>query len=282
MESIKIIRSAKINLGLEIINKREDGYHNIESIMQEIDLYDEVYLEKSDQFQITSNNKYIPLGEDNLVYKAYRLLADKYNKTDKFKIHIEKNIPVMAGLAGGSADGAAVLLALNEMWQLGLDTRELEDLSSELGADFPFCIRGGTCFASRIGDKLRDLPSFSGVDILIINPKIPISTAEVYSKIRIENKKVSLSKLEEAIEDRDLEKLGHELFNRMEEVVFKSHPEIKSIKEELLQQGALGALMSGSGSSVFGIFKDQASLNRARDYFQSYYQDYIIIASKTI
>lgn len=283
MKEITLNSYGKINLSLEVINRREDGYHNLVTVMQEIDLKDEVTITKGEEFKITSNIKELPRGEENLVYKAWELLKP-YKKTDtEVEIHIEKKIPMGAGLAGGSSNAGAVLKGLNQLWNLKLTEEELEKLGVKIGADVPFTIRGGTKLAKGIGNEFTFLPSLSNIDILLINPQINIRTEDVYKNLIIEETNLEKTeKLIKGIENRDLNLIGQNLTNSLESVVFKEYEIIKTLKEELKELGALGSLMSGSGSSVFGIFENERELEKAKKELKTKYPNYLILKVNTI
>ena len=268
MEEIKIDSYAKVNLSLDIVNKREDGYHNIETIMQEIDLKDDIYIKTRDRgLVIRSNSRELPLDERNLVYKAYASLK-KLSGIDKgAEIYIDKKIPLGGGLAGGSSNCAASLIGLNELWDLGYSMEELSRLGSSLGADVPFFFLGGTAYGEGIGDRLSPLRSLGGNYILLANSGIHISTKEVYEGLGFteEPRKTRIREKLAYIEDGDLETLARSMENVMEDMVFLKYPELKSIKETMEDYGSLGSLMTGSGATVFGLFDDYGKMLECRD-----------------
>lgn len=265
MDEIITYSNAKINLSLDVLYKRDDGYHEIESIMQEIDLRDKLIFKNKDKgITIRSNNPHIPLDTHNLVYKVWEKL-NLYTGLDKgIDIYIEKNIPMAAGLAGGSSNAAATFKALNKLWDLKLSDGELMKLGGELGADIPFCLRGGTALARGIGEKLQSLKALRGVNILVCNPGFEISTPFGYSLVDLDDEGFKIDGLIEAIETGDLEKLAKSIKNKMEGGIIKKYPIIQRIKEEMLKSGALASIMSGSGPSVFGIFRDETTMEKAR------------------
>lgn len=268
MKKITIDAHAKINLSLDVLSKREDGYHELEMIMQQLELKDIVTIEEIDSgFNLTSNSQEIPLDETNLVYKAYKLMADTFNINKGISIHIEKNIPVAGGLAGGSADAAAVLKGLNTLWELSLNEKELMEIGLKIGADVPFCIMGGTAFAEGIGEKLTRLNRFSDRLVLIANPGLNISTAYVYQNLKLD-KIVDRPKTEDLlkyIEKGDTKNVAVNMKNVLETVTIEKHPILDDIKEQIISYGALGSLMSGSGPTIFGIFNDLEDMERCAE-----------------
>lgn len=257
----EIDAKAKINLALDIIRKRDDGYHEIKSIMQEISLCDKlIFKEIKSGVKIVSNNERLPQNKDNLVYKAYEILAEITNTKTGIEVNIIKNIPLSAGLAGGSSNAAATLIALNEMWGLKFSVEKLMEIGEKLGSDIPFCLVGGTKLAEGKGEKLTDIKPFKDKHILLVNPGFEISTPYVYSKIKIDDNRIDIDTLIKAIEMNDIHTVANRLENKMEKVVLKEFPLIKEIKDFMLNNGALGALMSGSGASVFSIYDDYEKL----------------------
>ncbi len=283
MDLIRLEAFAKINLGLDVIGRRPDGYHDIITIMQEIDLRDKIVLEKiGEGIIIESNKEDLPTNSDNLVYKVWELMRDKYSLKGGLRCYIEKNIPVAGGLAGGSTDAAAALRGINELWGLGLASEDLEALASSLGADIPFCLRGGTLLARGIGDEFEDIGSLAGLNVLLVNPKIGISTREVYEGLDLSRRPGDFSEIIRAVKARDLDGLGEKLYNRLEENVVIKYPEINNLKELMLKYNASGTLMSGSGSTVFGIFKNMEDLNRCSEKIKTRFKDYIVVGTKTL
>lgn len=270
MEEIIIYAPAKINLSLDILFKREDGYHQIESIMQEISLKDKLIFKNRDKgIVIESNNPHIPLDFHNLVYKVWEKI-NLYTKEERgLYIYIEKNIPVSAGLAGGSSNAAATFKALNTLWKLDLAREDLMQLAEGLGADIPFCIMGGTALARGIGSDLKPIKSLKDINILICNPGFPISAKYAYNLLDLKEERIDTKKLIKAIENKNIEDLAKEIKNKMEKPIIKKYPVIGEIKNTMLASGALGALMSGSGPTVFGIFKDSQSLEKAKSILQA-------------
>ena len=248
----------KINLALDILYKRNDAYHEIKSIMQSIDLKDRLIFKEIDKgIVIESNNSQVPIDSTNLVYRAYEKIVEITGVSKGIKVIIEKNIPVAAGLAGGSTNAATTLLTLNKLWDLNLTEKELIKIGKELGADVPFCIMGGTALAEGIGDKLIRLKSFSNKHILLCNPDIKISTEYAYSKVKISKDRIDIDAMISSIENNDEKAVAEKMANTMEFAIIEEYPIIGKIKRTMIENGALGALMSGSGSTVFGIYDDE-------------------------
>jgi len=247
----------KINLALDVLFKRDDGYHEINSIMQKISLHDTVVIEEGGKgVDIECDNKLVPLDHTNLVHKAWEEISKLTGTKAGIRVRIHKRIPVAAGLAGGSSNGAAVLKGLNEMWNLGLSQRDLMDIGGRMGADIPFCILGGTALAEGIGERLTSLKPFRDKHILLANPGIGISSAYAYSRLAIPNDHKDMEPMLQCIEKDDLKCLAQEMFNVFEAAIIPENPIIGDIKKTMEDNGALGALMSGSGASVFGLYDD--------------------------
>lgn len=244
----------KINLALRITEKRCDGYHNIDTIFQSISLYDTIRLEKAETFSLTCSNPSLPCDETNLAYKAYDILRPYCKESDAVHIHIEKHIPLAAGLAGGSTDCAAVLRGLNRLWNLGLSYRDLCTLGEKLGADVPFCIRGGTARGTGIGEVLTDLPALPDWPIVIVHPHLSVHTGKAYSLFdtKAVTRLIDINAQEEAVRTGIVDKVIAALGNTFEELVIPHMPELAKLKERLHGQG-LTPLMSGSGPTLFAI-----------------------------
>lgn len=248
---------AKINLSLDVVRKRDDGYHEIKSIMQQIDLRDFLSIsENKNGVIITCDNDQVPVDESNLVYKAWEELSKLLNTNIGIRVDIKKRIPVAAGLAGGSTNCATTLKALNKLWNLGLSERELTNIGIKIGADVPYCLMGGTALAEGIGEKLTKLSSFKDKAVLVANPGIQISTAYAYSKLELGKRNYNIKELLECMGNDDIQCLSKKMYNVMEDSIIPEHPQIGKIKEMMISNGALGALMSGSGASVFGLYED--------------------------
>ena len=286
MNSISLKSRAKINLSIDVIGKREDGYHIVEMIMQTIDLYDDIKLKEleEDNIIIKSECSYIPLNEDNIVYKAAKLIKEKMDIKKGIEIFIKKNIPVAAGMAGGSSNAAAVLVGLNELWKLGLSKDELRELGLKLGADVPFCIEGGTALAEGIGEKLTYIKGINkDVNILVCKPDIFVSTKEVYQSLDIKNieKRPDNKLLIEKLNNDDIVSVSNNMVNVLEEVTSKKYSDIKVIEDIIAKNGAMGTMMSGSGPTVFGFFDNEEKAKRARvELLENYSQVYVVTSSE--
>lgn len=266
MDRCIIKANAKINLSLDVTGKRSDGYHSVRMIMQAIDLHDTVTVSLSGKgISIESDSRMIPLDGRNLACKAAELFLREFGIDCGVKIRIAKKIPIAAGLAGGSTDAAAVLSGLNRLLAAGLDTKRLCELGSRLGADVPFCISGGTMLAEGIGDVLTRLPGFSGVNLIIVRPRINVSTQWVYGNFKpdVTAGHPDTGLLLKAVESRDIKALAANMVNVLETVTINEFAEIGQIKNKLVELGSVGSLMSGSGPSVFGIFLDRHSAKKA-------------------
>jgi len=284
MEEVVIDAHGKINLALDVLYLRDDGYHEINTIMQQIDLKDTITLRniEGDRAIIECNSEEIPLDESNLAYKAWEKIVEKTNFLRGIHITIDKNIPVAAGLAGGSTNAAAVLKGLNLLWNLNLSQEKLMEIGAEIGADVPFCILGGTAHARGIGEKLKKIKSFSNKLILLANIGKPVSSAYVYNKLDLDNrsKRIDVDKIVEYIEEDNVKKVAENMENIMEQVVIKEYPIIAQIKEDMVRYGALGSIMSGSGPTVFGIFDDEEKLLRCKEFLEKKVEK--VLVTKTI
>ena len=284
MKEITLKSYGKINLGLDVLYKRQDGYHEINTIMQQIDLSDTVTIRENEEgIIIKSNNKDLPLDSTNLIYIAWKKIQEKTGINKGIEVILDKKIPIAAGLAGGSSNAAAILKGLNELWDLGFDEKDLREIGVEIGADVPFCIMGGTALAKGIGEELTRLKPFKDKDLLLVNPGIQISTAEVYKSLNLkEKRRVNMEEIIQSIEKDDLNSLTKSIVNVMEEVVIRKNPIISEIKEDLIEYGALGSLMSGSGPTVFGLFDDKEKLNFCKEKLTNKYPKVRVYLTKTI
>ncbi|MDP4099174.1 4-(cytidine 5'-diphospho)-2-C-methyl-D-erythritol kinase [Paenibacillus sp. P96] len=257
---------AKINLMLDVLRKRPDGYHEVEMIMTMVDLADRLEMSElpRDTIIISSQVGYIPLDEKNLAFQAAQLIKDRYNVNKGVYIHLDKKIPVAAGLAGGSSDAAATLRGLNRLWKLGISDEELRDLGAELGSDVPFCVTGGTALATGRGEVLTPLPNPPQCWVILAKPPINVSTAGVYGRVRADRiqQHPSAKRMEEAIRENSFAGVCRELGNVLEDVTLKLHPEVQRLKEAMIRLGADGVLMSGSGPTVFGLVSKEAKIPR--------------------
>lgn len=251
----------KINLGLDVVRKREDGYHEVKMIMQNVGIYDRLEFEKTNngKIEISTNLSFLPVDQDNLIYKAAKLMMDTYNIKEGVSIKLEKHIPVSAGMAGGSSDAAATMVGLNNMFKLGLSVAELQKLGVKLGADIPYCIMRGTALSEGIGEILTPLPPMMKCPIIIAKPAISVSTKFVYENLRANELSYhpDIDGMVTAIKNQDLLGITDRMGNVLETVTAVKFPVIEQIKDNLKQNGALNALMSGSGPTVFGIFDDK-------------------------
>ena len=266
---IKKNAHAKLNLSLDVTGKRENGYHDIKTLMVMTDLCDEMIFSKSERLEIIPEFSFDL--KSNLIYKAYELLKNKVGYDLPFKVEIKKKIPIAAGLAGGTSNGAACLYALNDLYKINIPRSELIEMSKGLGADFTYMMTGGSKIAKGIGDILEEVDPIELDHVLIINPGYGVSTKEVYQKIKIDKERIDFSKILEGLYELDIEKLNFYLRNKMEDVVFSLHPDLLDIKKKLRAFNS-APLMSGSGSTIFGIFADEKSLEEAYDYFKEIYK----------
>lgn len=272
MKKIKLRAMAKINLGLDVVKKREDGYHEVRMLMQTIYLYDRIQLLMRDTpgIRIKTNLYYLPTNEDNLVYKAAKLLMDEFHITKGLHIDLHKFIPVAAGMAGGSSDAAAVLVGVNRMFRLGLTREELMQRGVTLGADIPYCILRGTALAEGIGEQLTQLPPVPRCHVLIAKPGVHVSTKFVYSNLRADEITVhpDIEGQIQAIERQDLKGIASLMGNVLETVTIPAYPVIQEIKDLMLADGAMNAMMSGSGPTVFGLFDREENARAAWEHLR--------------
>lgn len=264
----KCIREAyaKINLGLDVVRRLENGYHEVRMIMQTVGICDILTLEKIPAgIVVTTDAGELPTDENNLIYKAAKLMKEAYAITEGVRIHLEKHIPIAAGMAGGSADAAATFIGMNELFSCGASEADLRKLGVKVGADVPYCIMGGTALAEGIGEKLTRLPEPPQCFLLIAKPDIAVSTKYVYEHLDAEgvSEHPDIDGMIRAIEEKDLKGIVERLGNVLENVTVRKHPVIRQIKECMLEEGALGSLMSGSGPTVFGIFTEEETAKGA-------------------
>lgn len=267
----QVIRKAraKINLGLDVVKRREDGYHEVKMIMQTVDLYDELTICKTEQpgIQITTNVGDIPVNEDNLIYKTAKLMLDKYSIQQGIAVHLKKVIPVAAGMAGGSTDAAATFTGLNQLFDLKIPDEELMKMAVKIGADVPYCIMGGTALSEGIGEILTPLPNPPQCHLVIAKPDIYVSTKYVYENLHANELKhhPDIDAMIESLRARDLRKMSQQMENVLELVTASEYPIIEEIKDTMKKCGAWNALMSGSGPTVFGIFDREEDANKAKE-----------------
>ena len=273
-DRIQLKALAKINLGLDVLRRREDGYHEVKMIMQTIGLHDDLEIRriKTPEIQVKTNLYYLPTNENNLVYKAAKLLMDEFGIKEGVAIQLKKRIPVAAGMAGGSTDGAAVLWGMNQMYGLGLSRQELMERGVKLGADVPYCVQRGTALAEGIGERLSVLPSMPKCTILIAKPGISVSTKFVYENLHANDLKPEqhpdVDSMIEAMKEKNLDLLCERMGNVLETVTIPAYPVIEEIKDVMKKGGALNACMSGSGPTVFGLFDDR---EKAKAVYETLY-----------
>ena len=276
---MKIKAYAKINIALDVVGKREDGYHLLRMIMQTIDLYDTIEIEKIDSgINLKCNKHYVPTDERNLAYKAAKLFKETYSIDDGVDINLDKNIPVSAGLAGGSTDAAGVLKLMNKMFNVNADDDELRVLGLKLGADVPYCISGGTALCEGVGEQITQLKQFKDKILILIKPPFGVSTKEVYKNFDL-SRVIFHPKIEELIEKMesdDIYFVANNMKNLLENVTLKKHRVISSIKEEVKLNGSIGTMMSGSGPTVFAFFDDMLKAQMCYDNMKKKYKDVFI------
>ncbi|MBS7577311.1 MULTISPECIES: 4-(cytidine 5'-diphospho)-2-C-methyl-D-erythritol kinase [unclassified Enterococcus] len=260
---------AKINLGLDVVAKRKDGFHELEMIMTSIDLSDTLTFttNDTDQITITSNVPFLPTGKKNLVFQAAELLKKQFNIKQGVHINIDKVIPVAAGLAGGSSDCAATLRGLNNLWQLKLDFKSLAKLGEQLGSDVPYCVYSQTAYVTGRGENIQLLPKFQGFWVVLVKPQMSVSTPSIFNQVNlatIQHPDISAIKL--AIETNNYQEVPNLIGNSLEAITISQYPIIEKIKSKLSCYGADGVLMSGSGPTVFALCRQES---RARRVFNS-------------
>lgn len=261
MDIVRRKAYAKINLGLDVIRRREDGYHEVKMIMQNIGIHDELTFRKqAEGITLKIDRVDLPTDGNNLIYKTAKLIKEEYGITEGVRIDLKKRIPVAAGLAGGSTDAAAVFWGMNELFGLGMTQEKMCELGVRIGADVPYCIMGGTAIAEGIGEKLTPLPDAPNAVILIAKPDINVSTKDVYQNLNVPELKVhpDIDGMTKAIIRHDLDGVIERMDNVLENVTVRMHPVIDEIKAFMRANGAARAMMSGSGPTVFGIYTDQA------------------------
>lgn len=266
MDKLQLKAYGKINLALDVLRKREDGYHELDMIMQMVDVYDDIIIEKNNNKDIVvkTDKAVLSNGKDNLAYMAAKTLMDEFGISQGVVITINKRIPIAGGMAGGSSDCATTMIGINQMFNLGLDKKALMERGVKLGADVPYCILGGTAIARGIGEVLTPLKTPPQCHVIIAKPPVSVSTAFVYGHIRPNQikKHPDVEKMVEAINNQDLKMLASLLSNVMEEVTIPEYPIIQDIKEVMLENGALNSIMSGSGPTVFGLYDDKESAEK--------------------
>ena len=269
MDKIVTKAYAKINLGLDVLRRREDGYHEVKMVMQTVDLYDVllVFKKEEDTITISTQREEIPVNEDNLIYKAIKLMKDQYGFEGGVHVELVKNIPIAAGMAGGSTDAAAAMRAVNELFELNRPVEELEKHAVKIGADVPYCIQGGTVLSEGIGEVLTKLPNAPQCILLIAKPDIMVSTKYVYENLNLPElkKHPDIDLMVEAIREGDAGKMLEPMDNVLATVTEEKYGIIKEIKQTMKRNGAIKAMMSGSGPTVFGIFETMVQAATAFD-----------------
>lgn len=295
MEKIRLRARAKINLSIDIKGILNDGYHDVEMVMQSIDLSDYLFVRKTDDdFKLVCSNSYVPLDERNIIYKTWRLMKNEFNLAGNLNIFLEKNIPIAAGMAGGSADSAAMLIGINKLFNLELKNKELVEISKELGSDIAFCIEGGTCLATGRGTELKRLDDLDkGLRILICKPDYFVSTKKVYDKFdsmvntnfeknfsKGSIKRPDTSKVIEALKSNNIELLSYGVNNVLEPITKLWCKDINKIERYMLERGANISMMSGSGPTVFGLFDNYINIMKcSSDLRKIYSQTHVTYAS---
>lgn len=268
MNQVELKALAKINLGLDVLGRRENGYHDVRMVMQSIYLYDDVKIEKTAApgIEVRSNLKFLPAGDGNIAYKAAQVLQEEFGIEEGIRITLNKHIPVAAGLAGGSSNAAAVLFGMNRLFHLGLSQKELMERGVRLGADVPYCIMRGTVLAEGIGEELSVLPAMPKCTVLIAKPPISVSTKVVYEALDSKEIEVhpDIDGIIEGLKEGSLRKVASCMGNVLEDVTIPMHPVIEEIKQEMKDAGALNAMMSGSGPTVFGLFENRGAAREAQ------------------
>lgn len=269
MDRLELKALGKINLGLDVLERRENGYHDVRMVMQTVYLYDRIIMKKSKTpgIRLETNLYYLPVNENNLAYQAAQMLMDEFHIEEGVSIQLDKHIPVAAGMAGGSSNAAAVLFGMNRMFSLGLSQKELMERGVKLGADVPYCIMRGTVLAEGIGEILTPLSPMPKCYVLIAKPAISVSTKMVYEKLdshEIEDHP-DIDGILAGLKAGDLKKVAGSMGNVLERVTVDAYPVIDQIKKMMIKEGALNAMMSGSGPTVFGIFEEKATARKAAD-----------------
>lgn len=267
MDTIRLKARAKINLGLDVVRRREDGYHEVKMVMQMLRLYDQIDIEKTQESGIfvRSNLSFLPTDERNIAYKAAKVMIDQFGLEQGVIIRIEKHIPVAAGMAGGSTDCAAVLYGMNKLFGLRLNQKKLRELGVKLGADVPYCLLRQTALSEGIGEILTPISPLQDCPILIAKPSVSVSTRHVYEHLKLDEQTMhpDIDGIVTALADGDLYGVTDRMANVLETVTVPEHPVIDEIKKQMMASGAVNALMSGSGPTVFGIFDDEEKAKKA-------------------
>ncbi|MBR1815389.1 MAG: 4-(cytidine 5'-diphospho)-2-C-methyl-D-erythritol kinase [Lachnospiraceae bacterium] len=277
MKELRLKAYAKVNLALDVLGEREDGYHNVKMVMQNIGLFDELTFHYDEErtgdtegfaISLTTDSDKIPTDERNLIYKAIKYMFEQYNIYGTMSVELKKNIPVEAGMAGGSTDCAASIKAVNELCELGLDLQDMMDLGVKLGADVPYCIMAKTALSEGIGEILTAVNGLPDCHILVAKPPVSVSTGMVYNNLKCDELAAhpDVDGMAEALKEGDLQGVADRMENVLETVTVRLHPEISDIKNIMISMGALNAIMSGSGPTVFGLYSDEEEAKAAKAY----------------
>lgn len=272
MAKLEMKAYAKINLGLDVVRRLENGYHEVKMVMQTVGIYDVLTFEKAAEgIVITTDSGELPTDENNLIYKAARLMLERFSVQEGVRIHLKKNIPIAAGMAGGSTDAAATLKGVNELFDLGASRKELMELGVKIGADVPYCVMGGTALAEGIGERLTALKPAPDCFLLVAKPDINVSTKFVYEHLDAAgvDKHPDIDGMVEAISEGSIQGIIDRMENVLESVTIPAHPIIDTIKSRMKELGAANSLMSGSGPTVFGIFTDREAADKAYEQIKS-------------
>ena len=283
MQTVTLNAYAKVNLGLDVVGKTENGYHLLRTVMQQVDLYDVITMEKlpgqTGKILLETGSDEIPCDSSNLAYKAAESMMQLFALRDGVRIRLDKRIPVAAGMAGGSTDGAAVLKGMNQLFELGCSQERLMEIGVKLGADVPFCVMGNTALAEGIGEKLTPLTVIPEMTLLITKPKLNVSTKYVYQNLHLDTvTHPDTDGILEAMKSKDLTKMISCMSNVLESVTGAEYPIIGQLEQSILQEGADGAIMSGSGPTVFGIFADKETAIKAQKAIADKYPDIFVKA----
>ncbi|WP_047980714.1 4-(cytidine 5'-diphospho)-2-C-methyl-D-erythritol kinase [Ornithinibacillus contaminans] len=271
---------AKINLSLDVLRKRNDGYHDVEMIMTTVDLADRIELNtlQEDRIEVSLWSRYVPNDERNLAYKAAKAFKTKYNISKGVHIKIEKVIPVSAGLGGGSTDAAAVLRGLNQLWNVNATIAELAALGGTIGSDIPFCVYGSTGIARGFGEIIETLPSPPPFWVVLAKPDIGVSSKTIFQKVNVDELiHPNTNAIIESLYEKDFAKLCANIGNSLESITVSLHPEVQRIKEKMVQAGAAGVLMSGSGPTVYGLVEQQSKAQRIYNSMRGFCQDVYLV-----
>lgn len=270
MESLQLEAMAKINLGLDVLRRREDGYHEVKMVMQTVGICDRLDFTKlpEDRILVSTNKEELPADEHNLIYKAAKLMKETYQIREGVSVKLEKNIPIAAGMAGGSTDAAATIHGMARLFDLELSLEEKQKLGVKIGADVPYCLMGGTALSEGIGEVLTRLPAVPKGYLVVAKPDIDVSTKFVYENLHADSltRHPDIDGMVESIRNKDLQGIANRMENVLETVTVRQYPVIQEMKAFLKEHGAMNALMSGSGPTVFGLFEKE---DTARSAFEA-------------